>query len=86
MAADVNELEDFLFALKNVFDMSQRSQRNRDPKGIEHYKNKIEHYILIVVAMKVAVDENTPPNGPNLSFIGTLLDNLVAAMERELGN
>ena len=85
MAADVNELEDFLFALKNVFDMSQRSQRNRDPKGIEHYKNKIEHYILIVVAMKVAVDENTPPNGPNLSFIGTLLDNLVAAMERELG-
>ena len=60
MAADVNELEDFLFALKNVFDMSQRSQRNPDPKGIEHYKNKIEHYILIVVAMKVAVDENTP--------------------------
>ena len=83
-----NELEDFLFTLNNVFDMSRRSQCNRDPIGIEHCKNKMEHYILTVVAMKVAVDENTTANGgngPNSLEIRNLLDNLVTAMEREIG-
>ena len=58
----------------------QRSQCNRDPSGSEHCKEKMEDYILIVVAMKAAVDENTVPN---LSR-GSLLDNLIAAMEREI--
>ena len=40
----------------------------------------MEDYILIVVAMKAAVDENTVSN-PSL---GSLLDNLIAAMEREI--
>ena len=36
----------------------------------------MEDYILIVVAMKAAVDENPP--------LGSLLDNLIAATEREI--
>ena len=40
----------------------------------------MEDYILIVFAMKAAVAENTVPN-PSL---GSLLDNLIAAMEREI--
>ena len=40
----------------------------------------MEDYIVIVVAMKAAVDENTVPN-PSL---GRLLDDLIAAMEREI--
>ena len=40
----------------------------------------MEDYILIVVAMKAAVDENAVSN-PSL---GSLLDNLIAAMEREI--
>ena len=52
----------------------------RDPLGSEHRKDKMEDYIHIVVAMKVAVDENTTPN----SSLGNLLDNLIAAMEREI--
>ena len=55
---------------------------------MEHCKNKLEHYIPIVVAMKVAVSENTAPNPNNLQYLpplNTLLDNLVTAMELELG-
>ena len=40
----------------------------------------MEVYILIVVATKAAVGENTVPN-PSL---GSLLDNLIAAIEREI--
>ena len=40
----------------------------------------MEDYIFIVVAMKAAVDQNTVLN-PSL---GSLLDNLIAAMEREI--
>ena len=40
----------------------------------------MEDYILIVVAMKAAVDKNTAPN-PSFDV---LLDNLIAAMEREI--
>ena len=40
----------------------------------------MEDYILIVVAMKAAIDESTVPN-PSL---GSLLDNLIAAVEREI--
>ena len=40
----------------------------------------MEDYILIVVAMKAAVDENTTPN----SCLGNLLDTLMAAMERKI--
>ena len=40
----------------------------------------MEDYILIVVAMKAAVDENTVPNPSR----GSLLDSLIAAMEREI--
>ena len=40
----------------------------------------MEDYILIVVAMKAPVDENTTPN----SSLGNLLDNLIVAMEREI--
>ena len=58
----------------------QRSQCNRDPSGSEHCKDKMEDYILIVVAMKAAVDENTVPNPSR----GSLLDSLIAAMEREI--
>ena len=53
---------------------------NRDPIGTEHCKRKMEHYILIVVAMKVAVDENSASN----SSLSNLLNSLVIAMEREL--
>ena len=88
MACEVNELEDFLLPLNNVFEMSRRSQSNRDPIRMEHCKNKLEHYIPIVVAMKVAVSENTAPNPNNLPCLpplNTLIDNLVTAMEIELG-
>ena len=80
MAADVDELVDFFRVLDSLFSQCQRSRCNRDPLGSEHCKDKMEDYILIIVAMKVAVDENTVPN-PSL---GSLLDNLIAAMEREL--
>ena len=40
----------------------------------------MEDYILIVVTMKAAVDENAVSN-PSL---GSLLHNLIAAMEREI--
>ena len=80
MAADVDELVDFFRVLDSLLSQCQRSQWNRDPLGSEHCKDKMEDYILIVVAMKAAVDENTVPN-PSL---GSLLDNLIAAMEREI--
>ena len=47
---------------------------------IRTLQDKMEDYILIAVAMKAAVDENTVPN---LS-LGSLLDNLIAAIEREI--
>ena len=80
MAADVDELQNFVCAIDSLFNQCRRSQCNRDPIGSEHCKNKMEDYILIVVAMKAAVDENTAANSP----LGVLLDNLIAAMEREL--
>ena len=80
MADDRNELRDFLFALDNLFVLCQRSLCNRDPIGAEHCKNKIEHYILIVVAIKAAVSENLAPN----SILSILLDSLVSSFEREL--
>ncbi len=80
MAADVDELQNFVCAIDSLFNQCRRSQCNRDPIGSEHCKNKMEDYILIVVAMKAAVDENTAAN----SSLGVLLDNLIAAMEREL--
>ena len=61
-AADVDELVDFCRVLDSLFSQCQRSQCNRDPLGSEHCKDKMEDYILIAVAMKAAVDENTVPN------------------------
>ena len=61
MATDVDELVDFFVFLIDLR-VLQRSQCNRDPLGSEHCKDKMENYILIVVAMKAAVDENTVPN------------------------
>ena len=83
MATDVDELVRRCFrVLDSLLSQCQRqrSQCNRDPSGSEHCKDKMEDYILIVVAMKAAVDENTVPN-PSW---GSLLDNLIAAMEREI--
>ena len=80
MAADVDELVDFFRVLDSLFSQCQRSQCNQDPLGSEHCKDKMEDYILIVVAMKAAVDKNTAPN-PSFDV---LLDNLIAAMEREI--
>ena len=81
MATDVEELVvRFFCCLHSFFSQCQRSQCNRYPLGSEHCKDKMEDYILIVVAMKAAVDENTVSN-PSL---GSLLDNLIAAMEREI--
>ena len=80
MADNTSELRDFLFALDNLFVLCQRSLCNRDPIGAEHCKNMIEHYILIVVAIKAAVSENLAPN----STLSILLDSLVSSFEREL--
>ena len=80
MAADVDELVDFFRVLDSLFSQCQRSQCNRNPLGSEHCKDKMEVYILIVVATKAAVCENTAPN----RSLGSLLDNLIAAMEREI--
>ena len=80
MATDVDELVDFFRVLDSLFSQCMRSQCNRDPLGSEHCRDKTEDYILIVVAMKAAVDENTVSNPP----LGSLLDNLIAAMKREI--
>ena len=80
MADNTSELRDFLFALDNLFVWCQRSLCNWDPIGAEHCKNIIEHYILIVVAIKAAVSENLAPN----STLSILLDHLVSSFEREL--
>ena len=81
MADNTSELRDFLFALDNLFVLCQRSLCNRDLLGAEHCKIKIEHYILIVVAIiKAAVSENLAPN----STLSILLDSLVSSFEREL--
>ena len=80
VATDADESVDFFRVLESLFSQCQRSQCNRDPLGLEHCKDKMEDYILIAVAMKAAVDENTVPN---LS-LGSLLDNLIAAIEREI--
>ena len=81
MATDVEELVvRFFCCLHSFFSQCRRSQCNRDPLGSEHCKDKWEDYILIVVAMKAVVDENTVSN-PSL---GSLLDNMIAAMEREI--
>ena len=80
MADNTSKLRDFLFALDNLFVLCQRSLCNRDPIGAEHCKNKMEHYILIVVAIKAAVSENLEPN----STLSILLDSLVSSFEREL--
>ena len=81
MADNTSELRDFLFALDNLFVLCQRSMCNRDLIGAEHCKIKIEHYILIVVAIiKAAVSENLAPN----STLSILIDSLVSSFEREL--
>ena len=80
MADNTSELRDFLFALDNLFVLCQRSLCNRDPIRAEHCKNKIKHYILIVVAIKAAVSENLAPN----STLSILLDSLVSSFEIEL--
>ena len=67
-AADVDKLVDFFCILDSLFSQCQRSQCNRDPLRSEHCKNKMEDYILIVVAMKAAVNENTVPNPSLGSF------------------
>ena len=61
MAADVDELVDFFRVLDSLFSQCQRSQCNRDPLGSEHCKDKMDDYILVVVAMKAAVDKSTVP-------------------------
>ena len=81
MATDVDELVDFFRVLDSLFSQCQRSQCNRDPLVSEHCKDKMEDYILIVVAMKAAVDKNTMPNPSR----GSLLDNLIVATERKIG-
>ena len=55
-AADVDELVDFFRVLDSLFSQCQRSQWNRDSLGSEHCKNKMEDYILNVVAVKAAID------------------------------
>ena len=57
MATDVDELVDFFRILDSLFSQCQRSQCNRHLLGSEHCKDKMEVYILIVVAMKAAVDK-----------------------------
>ena len=56
MASDVEELGDFLASLNKLFNQIQRSLSIHDPICIEHYKNKLENYISIVVAISVAVN------------------------------
>ena len=80
MADNTSELRDFLFALDNLFVLCQRSLCNRDPIGAEHCKNTIDHYILVIVAIKAAVSENLAPN----STLSILLDSFVPSFEREL--
>ena len=67
-AADVDELVDYFRVFGSLFSQCQRSQCNRDPLGSEHCTDKMEDYILIVVAMKAAVDETTVPNPSLGSF------------------
>ena len=62
MATDVDELVDFFRVLNSLFSQCQRSHCNRDPLVSEHCKDKMEDYILIVVAVKAAADKNTMPN------------------------
>ena len=48
MAADVEDLGDFLVALDALFDRIQRSLHKINPIGVEHCKIKLENYIGIL--------------------------------------
>lgn len=62
MAADVEDLGDFLVALDALFDRIQRSLHNKDPIGVEHCKMKLENYIGIVAMSVALIEDNTTSN------------------------
>ena len=93
MASDVEELGDFLASLNKLFNQIQRSLSIHDPICIEHYKNKLENYISIVVTMSVAVNKTNQRETVQTedtqrtqeASLSTLLNDLLAGMEQELG-
>ena len=95
MASDVEELGDFLESgsLNTLFNQIQRSSSIHDLICIEHYKNKLENYISIVVTMSVAVNKTNQRETVQTedtqrtqeASLSTLLNDLLAGMEQELG-
>lgn len=80
MEDNVSELEDFLHGINDLLSNCQLIRCDEYDVRAEHRMNKMEDYIQILVAMKLAVVENTDAN----SRLCLLLENLVDIMTREL--
>ena len=89
MASDVEEISEFLLSLNRLFNQIQHSLSINDPICMEHYKNKLEDYSSIVVAICIKVDMSRTDQEEVQSTTGhtlsSLLNNLIEYIEQEHG-